>query len=136
MSHRKPKVTPFLMFQGQAEEAINLYTSTFDQSEILSMMRYGPGQPGTEGSVMMASFSLHGQVFMANDSNVQHNFTFTPSISVYVTCDTEEEIDRVFATLSEGGGILMPLQAYPFSEKFAWISDRFGVSWQLSLAKS
>ena len=134
MTQNKPKITPFLMFQGQAEEAINLYTSTFDQSELLHIKRYGPEGPGVEGSVMMASFSLHGQVFMAIDSNIQHNFTFTPSISMYVTCDTEEEIDRVYAALSEGGSVMMPMQAYPFSKKFAWFTDRFGVSWQLSLA--
>ncbi|WP_265333528.1 VOC family protein [Paenibacillus guangzhouensis] len=122
------------MFQGQAEEAINLYTSTFDQSELIHIVRYGPEGPGAEGSVMKASFSLHGQVFMAIDSNIQHNFTFTPSISMYVTCDTEEEIDRVYEVLSEGGSVMMPMQAYPFSKKFTWFADRFGVSWQLSLA--
>ncbi len=134
MSQNKSKVTPFLMFQGQAEEAINLYTSTFDQSELIHIVRYGPEGPGAEGSVMKASFSLHGQVFMAIDSNIQHNFTFTPSISMYVTCDTEEEIDRVYEVLSEGGSVMMPMQAYPFSKKFTWFADRFGVSWQLSLA--
>ena len=70
---------------------------------------------------------------MCIDSYVQHEFAFTPSMSLYVRCATEEEIDRVFAALAQGGQILMPLDRYPFSPKFGWLSDRFGVSWQLSL---
>jgi predicted 3-demethylubiquinone-9 3-methyltransferase (glyoxalase superfamily) len=134
MSHSTPKITTFLMFSGQAEEAMNYYISIFDDSEILQIQRYGPNQPGAEGSVVKAAFSLHGQVFMCIDSNVQHNFTFTPAISLFVTCDTEAEIDRAYAKLSEGGSVLMPLAAYPFSEKFSWVADQYGVSWQLSLA--
>jgi len=68
-----------------------------------------------------------------HDSNIKHDFTFTPSVSLFVTCETEEEIDRLFAGLSEGGQVLMPLAQYPFSPKFAWVQDRFGLSWQLSL---
>ncbi|OPA73234.1 hypothetical protein BVG16_29580 [Paenibacillus selenitireducens] len=134
MSHSTPKITTFLMFSGQAEEAMNYYISIFDDSEILQIQRYGPNQPGAEGSVVKATFSLHGQVFMCIDSNVQHDFTFTPAISLFVTCDTEAEIDRAYAKLSEGGSVLMPLAAYPFSEKFGWVADQYGVSWQLSLA--
>jgi len=70
---------------------------------------------------------------MAIDSYVQHQFTFTPSMSLYVTCDTHQEIDTLYQTLSEGGQVMMPLDAYGFSPKFAWIADRFGVSWQLNL---
>ena len=121
------------MFSGQAEEAINFYVSLFDQSEILSIRRYGPNEPGAEGSVMHATFSLNGREFMAIDSNVQHAFTFTPAISLLVACGSEAEIDRLFARLSEGGQVLMPLDAYPFAEKFAWVDDRYGVSWQLTL---
>ena len=127
------KVTTFLMFTGQAEAAMNLYTSLFKQSEILNVTRYGPGEAGAEGTVQHATFTLNGQEFMCIDSSAVHAFTFTPSISLYVHCETEEEIDRVFAALSAGGQILMPLDQYPFSKKFGWLADRFGVSWQLSL---
>ncbi|WP_193580818.1 VOC family protein [Paenibacillus aceris] len=130
-----PKITTFLLFAGQAEEAMNLYTSVFDQSEIVTIKRYGAGEGGAEGSVARATFSLHGQVFMCTDSAVKHDFTFTPAISLFVNCDSEEEIDRVFAALSQDGKVYMPLGSYPFSEKFGWVGDRFGVSWQLNLAK-
>ena len=85
---------------------------------------------------MQATFSIKGQGFMASDSYVQHAFTFTPSMSLFVTCDTEQEVDQAFEKLSEGGQLLMPLDAYPFSPKFGWINDKFGVSWQLSLSNN
>jgi predicted 3-demethylubiquinone-9 3-methyltransferase (glyoxalase superfamily) len=134
------KITTFLMFFGKAEEAMNFYTSVFDQSEIISITRYGANEVGyeigNEGNVLHATFSLMGQVFMCIDSNVKHEFTFTPAISLYVTCDTEDEIDRYYEKLSQDGTALMPLAAYPFSEKFGWVQDKYGVSWQLNLAKS
>lgn len=129
------KITPFLMFEGKAEEAMNYYISIFDRSEILTLKRYGPNQPGPEGSVMQATFSLNGQTFMCIDSFVNHAFTFTPSISFWVTCETEEEIDRTFAKLAEGGQVLMPLAAYPFSPRFGWVADKYGVTWQLTLVQ-
>jgi predicted 3-demethylubiquinone-9 3-methyltransferase (glyoxalase superfamily) len=110
-----------------------MYTSLFEKSEIINIIRYGPNESGDEGSVLHATFSVKGQEFMASDSNVKHNFTFTPSISMFVTCDTEEEIDVAYAKLSQGGEILMPLADYSFSAKFGWVNDKFGVSWQLSL---
>ncbi|TSI02562.1 VOC family protein [Lysinibacillus sp. BW-2-10] len=127
------KVTPFLMFQGNAEEAMNYYTSIIEESEILSITRYGANEAGDEGSVMQASFSLKGQEFMCIDSNVKHEFTFTPSFSLYITCDTEDEINRLYKSLIEDGGPLMPLGEYGFSKKFGWLADKFGVSWQLNL---
>jgi predicted 3-demethylubiquinone-9 3-methyltransferase (glyoxalase superfamily) len=127
------KITTFLMFIGQAEEAINFYTSLFENSEIVSITRYGPGEAGAEGSVMHAVFTLNGQAYMAIDSSDVHEFTFTPSMSLFVNCETESEIDRLFERLSEGGHVMMPLDSYPFSQKYAWLSDRYGVSWQLSL---
>ena len=126
-------ITTFLMFEGRAEEAMTLYTSLFKQSEILSITRYGANEAGNEGTVQQALFTLNGQQFMCIDTPVQHAFTFTPSMSLFVHCDTEEDIDAVFAKLSQDGQILMPLSEYPFSRKFAWVSDKFGVSWQLSL---
>ena len=127
-------VTPFLMFQGQAEEAMKFYTSIIEDSQITSITRYGPNESGEEGSVMFAAFTLKGQPIMCMDSNVKHDFTFTPSFSLVLDCDSEEEIDRLYARLSENGQVLMPLDHYPFSRKFAWVNDRFGVSWQLKLS--
>ncbi|RAP74180.1 VOC family protein [Paenibacillus montanisoli] len=133
MSSGIQKIMTFLMFEGRAEEAMNMYTSIFDNSEIVDIMRYGPEGPGPEGSVYKATFTLQGQAFMCIDSHVKHAFTFTPSISLFITCETEEEIDRLHERLSEGGRVLMPLMEYPFSKKFSWVSDKFGVTWQLSL---
>lgn len=127
------KIMTFLMFQGQAEEAMTFYTSLFDDAEVVSVTRYGPDQPGAEGTVQHAVFTLAGQPYMAIDSNVRHDFTFTPAISLYVTCASEAEIERLYAALSEKGGTMMPLDSYGFSSRFAWVSDRFGVSWQLNL---
>jgi predicted 3-demethylubiquinone-9 3-methyltransferase (glyoxalase superfamily) len=127
------QVTTLLMFTGRAEEAMSLYTSLFKRSKIISVTRYGANEAGSEGTVQHATFTLNGQEFMCIDSNVEHAFTFTPSISLYVRCQTEDEIERVFAILSQDGQVFMPLDRYPFSEKFGWLSDRFGVSWQLSL---
>ena len=80
-----------------------------------------------------ATFTLNGQQFMCIDSHVSHGFSFTPAMSLFVSIDNESELDSVFEKLSEGGKIMMPLGAYPFSKKFAWFADKFGVSWQLSL---
>lgn len=127
------KVTPFLMFEGNAEEAMNYYTSLIERSKITNIVRYGANESGTEGSVMQATFTLKDQEFMCIDSNVKHQFTFTPSFSIFLTCDSEEEIDRLYSSLTDGGQVMMPLGDYFFSKKFGWVSDKFGVSWQLTL---
>lgn len=127
------KVTPFLMFEGNAEEAMNYYTSLIEGSKITSIVRYAANESGTEGSVMQATFTLKDQEFMCIDSNVKHQFTFTPSFSIFLTCDSEEEIDRLYSSLTDGGQVMMPLGDYFFSKKFGWVSDKFGVSWQLTL---
>ncbi|WP_173917481.1 VOC family protein [Halobacillus sp. Marseille-Q1614] len=127
------KVTPFLMFQGQAEEAMNFYTTLVEDSKIKEITRYGSEEVGKEGSVMQAIFSLKGQEFMCIDSHVHHEFTFTPSFSIFLTCESEKEIDQLYSSLGEGGDKLMPLDDYSFSRKFAWIVDQFGISWQLNL---
>ena len=127
------KVIPFLMFQdGNAEEAMNFYTSLIEDSKITSIVRYGPNEAGKEGTVFQATFTLKGQEFMCIDSNVKHAFSFTPSFSIYVVCNTEEEIDELYGKLQEGGQALMPLGNYGFSKKFGWLKDRFGVSWQIN----
>ncbi|MFC9446660.1 VOC family protein [Bacillus cereus] len=135
MSNTNQKITTFLMFEGKAEEAMNFYTSLFDQSEIVSISRYDENGPGKEGTVIHATFTLNGQEFMCIDSYVNHDFTFTPAMSLYVTCETEEEIETVFNKLAQDGAILMPLGSYPISKKFGWLNDKYGVSWQLTLAE-
>ncbi|MBK5346247.1 VOC family protein [Bacillus sp. TH22] len=134
MGNTNQKITTFLMFEGKAEEAMNFYTSLFNQSEIVSISRYDENGPGKEGTVIHATFTLNGQEFMCIDSYVKHDFTFTPAMSLYVTCDTEEEIETVFNKLAQDGKVLMPLGSYPFSNKFGWLNDKYGVSWQLTLA--
>ncbi len=128
------KVTPFLMFQdGVAEEAMKYYTSLIEDSSIKSITYYEANESGEEGTVMHAIFSLKGQEFMCIDSNVKHEFSFTPSFSIYITCDSEQEIDTLYKKLILNGQALMPLDNYGFSKKFGWINDQFGVSWQLNL---
>ncbi|EWC63460.1 PhnB protein [Actinokineospora spheciospongiae] len=128
------KVSTFLMFQGQAEEALTFYADLFAEAELLALTKWPAGGPGKEGTVQQAVLLLGGQTILANDSTVEHDFTFTPSTSLFVQCDSEEEIDRVYAALAEGGSELMPLADYGFSRRFGWTNDRFGVSWQLNLA--
>jgi predicted 3-demethylubiquinone-9 3-methyltransferase (glyoxalase superfamily) len=124
----KNKVCPFLMFQGSAEEAMKFWVSLIPESEIGEVVR------GASGSIMKGSFKVGGQTVMCTDSPMQHGFTFTPSFSFWLACESEEEIRRLTTALSEGGSTLMPLNSYGFSRMFAWVSDRFGVSWQLNLA--
>ena len=127
------RITPFLMFEGKAEEAMGFYTSLLPGSEVVEMTRYGPGEMGTEGSVKVARFRMVGREFAAIDSPVKHGFTFTPAFSLFVDFETAEELDAAYARLAEGGRVLMPLGDYGFSARFAWLDDRFGVSWQLNL---
>ncbi len=129
------KITTFLMFEGNAEEAMRFYTSLFAESEILSTARYGPDEAGAEGTVQHATFTLAGQQFMCIDSPASHDFAFTPSISLYVQCVSDDEIERLYRVLGDGGQVLMPLDSYGFSPKFGWVNDRFGVSWQLTLTE-
>ncbi len=131
------RIAPFLMFSGEqrnkAEEAIGLYVSLFANSEILSIERYGPGEIEPEGTVKLLRFTLNGTELMAIESALDHRFTFTPSISLYVECESEEEVDVTFGKLAEGGMALMPIDNYGFSTRFGWVQDRYGVSWQLNL---
>lgn len=131
-SYPSRKITTFLMFYGKAEEAINFYTSVFENSRILSMVKYGAKSPGIRGTVEQAHFSLNGEEFMATDSPPVHDFGFTPAISLFVKCDSDRELQDLYDKLSTGGKIHMPLDKYPFSEKFCFLTDKYGVSWQLS----
>lgn len=132
------RITPFLWFDTQAEEAVKFYVSIFKNSRIKAVTHYGEAgaraSGRAKGTVMTVAFQLEGQEFAA--LNGGPIFKFTPAISFFVSCKTEKEIDQLFKKLSDGGGILMPLDRYPFSEKFGWVNDKFGVSWQLILASA
>lgn len=130
------KITPNLWFDDQAEEAVNFYTSVFNNSTIEKTSHYG--EAGTEihgqkaGTVMTVEFQIEGYSFTA--LNGGPHFKFTPAISFFVNCETEEEVDELWEKLSDGGTPLMPLDSYPFSEKYGWIQDKYGLSWQLILS--
>jgi|GEM_PF-108801 len=128
------RIHTLLMFDGRAEEAMHFYTQLFPDSEIERIDRYQADEPGVEGTVKHAMFRLGTHTLTCIDSPVKQPFTFTPATSLFVDCDSAAAVDRLFAQLSEGGKILMPLDRYPFSQRFAWLTDRFGVSWQLNLA--
>ncbi|MEU8001159.1 VOC family protein [Catellatospora sp. NPDC049111] len=130
MSIDDPAITPFLMFEGAATQAMDFYVSLFDDGEIISVT---PHQ-GEHTGVQLAEFRVAGQRLLCSDSFVKHAFTFTPSLSLFVRCKDDAELTRLHAALSEGGQELMPPSNYGFSTRFAWVNDRFGVSWQLNLA--
>jgi predicted 3-demethylubiquinone-9 3-methyltransferase (glyoxalase superfamily) len=113
------KITPFLWFDDQAEEAVNFYISVFKNSKIGDVRRYGDDVPGPKGKVMTISFELDGQEFMALNGGPQ--FKFTEAISFFVNCENQEEIDRLWYTLSEGGEESM----------CGWLKDKYGLSWQI-----
>jgi predicted 3-demethylubiquinone-9 3-methyltransferase (glyoxalase superfamily) len=124
------------MFQGgSAQAALDLYFATFPDSRMVRVERYAEGDPGRAGTIKVAVFTLCGREFMCSDSPVRHDFSFTPSSSTFVDFDSVAELERTFRDLSEGGHILMPLDDYGFSQRFGWLNDRFGVSWQLNLAR-
>jgi predicted 3-demethylubiquinone-9 3-methyltransferase (glyoxalase superfamily) len=129
------KITPLMMFEGAAEAAMNFYISLFNDGKINELIYFKDEFPGKEGLVKQASFSIQNQELRCFDSPVKHDFTFTPSISLFIICETETEVDFLFAKLSEGGKIFMALDNYPFSPRFGWCSDKFGVSWQINLKK-
>jgi predicted 3-demethylubiquinone-9 3-methyltransferase (glyoxalase superfamily) len=113
------KITPFLWFDGKAEEAMMFYTSIFPNSKIQQIMHYGAAGPGTKGTVMSATFSLDGQDFIALNGGPQ--FSFSPAISFFVSCATQEEVDELWDKLSAGGQ----------KQRCGWLTDKFGVSWQI-----
>ena len=129
------KISPCLWFDDQAEEAAGFYTSIFRDSRITKVSRYGEagreihGRPA--GTVMTVAFELEGQSFTALNGGPA--FTFTPAISLFVSRETEAEVDELWGKLSDGGAVLMPLQEYPFSERYGWCQDRYGLSWQVML---
>lgn len=127
------KITPFLWFDDQAEEAMGFYTSIFKNSRTGTVTRYNEAGPGPVGQVMTATFFLAGQEFyVLNGGPI---FKFTPAVSFFVHCQTPEEVDGLWKKLSEGGFALMELDQYPFSERFGWLVDKYGLSWQLNLSR-
>lgn len=127
------QVMPFLMFEGQAEEAMRFYVSVFPDSKVLEISRYGKAAPGAEGTISRARFTVAGQTLLCSDTTVKHAFTFSPATSLFVECKSRERMKLLVDRLSEGGKVFMPLDNYGFSKLFAWVADRFGVCWQLSL---
>jgi len=113
------KITPFLWFDDRAEEAMNFYTSIFKNSKVGRVTRYGDAGPAPKGSVMSATFQLEGQEFMALNGGPM--FSFTPAVSFFVNCETQEEVDELWEKLSEGGK----------KERCGWLKDKFGLSWQI-----
>jgi len=113
------KITPFLWFDGNAEEAMNFYTSIFKNSKIGRITRYGDAGPGPKGTVMSATFQLDGQEFMALNGGPQ--FKFTEAISFFVNCETQEEVDELWEKLSDGGQ----------KSRCGWLKDKYGLSWQI-----
>ena len=129
------KITPFLWFDDKVEEAVHFYTSIFKNAKVGTITHYDAesakvaGRP--EGSVLTVGFTLAGQEFGA--LNGGPIFKFTPAVSFFVSCETEEEIDELWKKLSDGDNVLMEFQNYPFAEKYGWLNDKYGVSWQLML---
>lgn len=113
------KITPFLWFDGKAEEAANFYVSIFKNSKILNLAHYGEAGPGPKGTVMLATFQIEGQEFMA--LNGGPHYTFSPAISFYVDCETQAEVDELWGKLTAGGSDV----------QCGWLRDKFGVSWQI-----
>jgi predicted 3-demethylubiquinone-9 3-methyltransferase (glyoxalase superfamily) len=113
------KITPFLWFDGNAEEAMNFYVSIFKNSKVGRITRYGDAGPGPKGTVMSATFELDGQEFFALNGGPQ--FKFTPAISFFVNCETQQEVDDLWEKLSAGGK----------KDRCGWLTDRFGLSWQI-----
>jgi len=122
---------PLLMFTGDAEEAMRFYCSVFFPARVAQIERYGADEAG-EGTVKHATLQLGDRTIHCIDSPPVHPFAFTPAISIAVRAASVDAVNGMFARLSEGGAVLMALDRYPFSERFAWVTDRFGVSWQLT----
>jgi len=135
MSIKYQKITPNLWFDGVGEDAARFYTNLFPDSTIGKIYRFGKegaeihGNP--DGAVMNVEFSLAGQPFLALNGGPL--FKFNPSISFFVICETEKEINNLWNALVEGGEIMMPLDQYDWSERYGWLNDKFGLSWQLML---
>lgn len=126
-----PDVCTHLMFDGCAEAAMQRYIALVPNSGVLECEYYGEGD--MQGKIQQARFSLAGRDFICIDTPIKHDFTFTPAMSIFIDCDSLAELETLVLALSEGGKLLMPQDCYGFSTMFAWLVDRFGVSWQINL---
>lgn len=126
-------ITSLTFQDNNAEKTMNFYVDLFENSRIIKVQRWGKDSPVGEGKIMQATFDLNGNLFMCSDSPPVHDWDFTPAVSNYIECDSNEEHERLFSSLSENGRVTMPPNNYGFSQKFAWVIDQFGVSWQLNL---
>ncbi|WP_163930126.1 VOC family protein [Paraferrimonas sp. SM1919] len=124
------QISTHLMFDGVAQQAMEFYVNLFPHSEITELKLYEEGV--LTGKVQRARFYLADQAFVCIDTPVKNEYTFSPSTSIYFECESEEEINRLFSILSEGGEVYKALANHGLSEKYAWFSDRFGVAWQLT----
>jgi len=127
------RVLTHLMFQGEAEQALKLYASVFREFRVDETEQYGEGEQGVPGTLKLAQVSFGGHQLLIFDSPPVHDFSFTASMSLFVDFDTRDDLDAAFTQLSRDGQVMMPPDGYGFSKRFAWIADRFGVSWQLNL---
>ena len=130
---KKSFITSVTFQKGNAEAAINFYVGLFDNASITKVQRWPAGGPVEEDKIMQATFELEGNLFMCSDSPAIHDWDFSPAVSTYLECDDEAELDRIFEKLSQSGDVKMPPNNYGFSQKFGWVTDQFGVSWQLNL---
>ena len=112
---------------------MRFYTGLFEDGRVLSAERYGSDGPGREGTLYLGSFQVGGQTVRCTDATAPFELSFSPSVSLFVDCSSEAEIERLAEALGQSGEALMPLDDYGFSQKFAWVNDRYGVSWQLNL---
>ena len=127
------RVSTHIMFQGQAGPALALYASIFPGFKTIAREDYGEGDMEPAGTIKLATIEFNGATLQVIDSPIPHDFDFTPSMSLFVDCESEEQLTAAFAALSEGGEVMMPLNNYGFSKQFGWCKDRFGLSWQLNL---
>ena len=144
LKFQKMKISTFLTFVGdqcgKAEEAINFYTSIFPNSEIKSITKYAEGEAGGAPELIkLGVFTLNGVEYLVSENNYKHAWSFSPGVSIFVVCESDDEVQTIFDQLSSNGGkIMVPLdnyESYGFGKKFGWCEDKYGVSWQLKLAE-
>lgn len=132
LTMKNQMITSLTFQDNNAENAMNFYVEVFDNAKVISVKRWQKGGPGEEGKIMQALFSLDGNLFMCSDSRPVHDWDFSPAVSNYIECENESELETLFSRLSKNGNVTMPPDNYGFSQKFAWVIDQYGVSWQLN----
>ncbi|WP_020006806.1 VOC family protein [Salinicoccus albus] len=128
-------VTPYLTFQGNAKEAMAFYTRVFDDAELRFLQEYDESVPEMAGKVMQGVIRIHDLLLMVTDSKVPAEFAFSPSMSFLIECQSLQEIEKYYLKLKKKGAIHVPLDEYGAADRFAWVQDKFGVTWQLNFMK-